>query len=274
MPGDLLKKAEETIRYIRGKTALQPETGLVLGSGLGALGEKLEDPVIFPYEELPHFLKSTAPGHKGRLIIGGLKGKTVLCMQGRFHYYEGYTMPQITYPVRVMKRLGVKTLVLTNACGGLKKDFSPGDLMLITDHINFMGMNPLIGPNEDDFGPRFQDMTTAYTPALRELARKTAAELGIPLREGVYLGYSGPSFETPAEIRLFQSFGASAVGMSTVPEAIVARQSGLDLLAISCVTNLAAGILDQPISGEEVIEAANKAGGKFIRLLTEIIGKI
>ncbi|GHU78473.1 purine nucleoside phosphorylase [Spirochaetia bacterium] len=274
MPGDLLKRTDETIRYIRLKTGLEPEIGLVLGSGLGALGDRLEDPCIIPYEELPHFLKSTAPGHKGRLIIGGLKGKTVLCMQGRFHYYEGYTMPQITYPVRMMAKLGIKTLLLTNACGGLKRDFSPGDLMLITDHINFMGMNPLIGPNEDDFGPRFQDMTTAYTPALAALARKTAAELGIPLQEGVYLGYSGPSFETPAEIRLFQSFGASAVGMSTVPEAIVARQSGLKLLAISCVTNLAAGILDQPISGEEVIEAANRAGEKFIRLLTEIIGRI
>ncbi|GHU87546.1 purine nucleoside phosphorylase [Spirochaetia bacterium] len=274
MPGDLLKRTDETIRYIRLKTGLEPDIGLVLGSGLGALGDRLEDPCIIPYEELPHFLKSTAPGHKGRLIIGGLKGKTVLCMQGRFHYYEGYTMPQITYPVRMMAKLGIKTLLLTNACGGLKREFSPGDLMLITDHINFMGMNPLIGPNEDDFGPRFQDMTTAYTPALAALARKTATDLGIPLREGVYLGYSGPSFETPAEIRLFQSFGASAVGMSTVPEAIIARQSGLNLLAISCVTNLAAGILDQPISGEEVIEAANRAGEKFIRLLTEIIGRI
>jgi purine-nucleoside phosphorylase len=268
------QRVGETIAYLRTKTGLKPEIGLVLGSGLGYLGDQLEEEAAIPYAEIPHFVKSTAPDHQGRLLIGRLRGKTLFCMQGRFHYFEGYTMKQITYPVRVMRALGIGTLMLTNASGGLKRDFSPGDLMLITDHINFMGMNPLIGPNDDDFGPRFPDMSTVYTPALADLARKTAADLGIPLREGVYLGYSGPSFETPAEIRLFQSFGAGAVGMSTVPEAIAARHAGLKILAISCVTNLAAGILDQPISGEEVIVAAKAAGKKFTALLSEIIGRI
>lgn len=268
------QRVGETIAYLSTKTSLKPEIGLVLGSGLGYLGEQLEDAAVIPYGEIPHFVKSTAPDHQGRLLIGRLRGKTVLCMQGRFHYYEGYTMKQITYPIRVMAKMGIGSLVLTNACGGLNRQFSPGDLMLITDHINFMGMNPLIGPNDDDFGPRFPDMSKTYTPALADLARKAAADLHIPLREGVYLGYSGPSFETPAEIRLFQSFGASAVGMSTVPEAIIARHAGLKILAISCVTNLAAGILDQPISGEEVIVAAKAAGKKFTALLSEIVDKM
>jgi purine-nucleoside phosphorylase len=271
---NLLQKTEETIAYIGSKTSYRPEIALVLGSGLGGLGDALEDPCIIPYEELPHFARSTAPGHKGRLIIGRLKGKTLLCMQGRFHYYEGYGMARITYPVRVMSKLGIKTLILTNACGGLNSQFSPGDLMLITDHINFMGTNPLIGPNEDDFGPRFPDMSKLYTPALADLARNTARTLGIPLREGIYISYSGPSFETPAEIRLFQSFGAGAVGMSTVPEAIVARHSGLKVLGISCITNMAAGILDKPITGEEVNIVAAQAGEKFSRLLTELIGSM
>jgi purine-nucleoside phosphorylase len=195
-------------------------------------------------------------------------------MQGRFHYYEGYTMARITYPVRVMNRLGIGTLILTNASGGLNPESSPGDLFLITDHINFFGTNPLIGPNEGEFGPRFPDMSKTYTPELAEIARRTARDLGIVLREGVYLGCSGPSFETPAEIRLFRSFGAGAVGMSTVPEAIAARHSGMKLLGISCITNLAAGISDQPLSAEEVITAADMAGEQFARLLTEIIRRL
>jgi purine-nucleoside phosphorylase len=261
----------ETIAFIRSKTALKPEIALVLGSGLGGLGDSLEDQLIIPYADLPHFVKSTAPGHKGRLIIGRLGGKTLLCMQGRFHYYEGYSMADITYPVRVMAALGIKTLILTNASGGLKKEIDPGDILLISDHINFMGTNPLIGPNADDFGPRFNDMTNTYTPYLQELARKSAAKLGITLREGIYVGFTGPSYETPAEVCMAQAFGGSAVGMSTVPEAIVARHCGLDVLGLSCVTNPAAGILDKPIDENEVIEAANAAGEKFIRLLVEII---
>jgi purine-nucleoside phosphorylase len=266
--------AGESAAFIRAKTGLAPEIGLILGSGLGPLGEKIEDSVIIPYGGIPHFVKSTAPDHKGRLVVGHLGGKIVFCMQGRFHYYEGYSMPELTFPIRVMNRLGIKTVILTNACGGLKQEFSPGDLLLITDHINFMGMNPLIGVNAEDFGPRFPDMSHVYTPALADCARHAAKDLGIPLREGVYLGYSGPSFETPAEIRLFQSFGASVVGMSTVPEAIVARHCGMNILALSCITNLAAGILDQPISSEEVTEAAGKAGGRFGRLLEEILRRI
>jgi purine-nucleoside phosphorylase len=274
MSEDLLKKAEESAAFIRSRTGVKPRLGLVLGSGLGDLGEELQEGTAIPYDEIPHFVKSTAPGHRGRLLLGRLSGKPILCMQGRFHYYEGYTAAQISYPVRVMSRLGVNTLILTNTAGGLKGEFSPGELMLITDHINFTGTNPLIGPNAEGFGPRFPDMSKAYTPELADLARKTAAGLGITLREGIYLGYSGPSFETPAEIRLFQSFGVSAVGMSTVHEAITARHCGLRLLAISCITNLAAGILDQPITEDEVIRAAKLGSGNFARLLREIISGI
>ena len=270
----LQQRIGETIAYIRARTALQPEIALVLGSGLGALGDTLQEACIIPYEEIPHFAASTAPGHQGRLVIGKLAGKVLLCMQGRFHYYEGYSMAQVTYPVRVMKALGMETLILTNASGGLLAQYAPGDLMLITDHINFMGVNPLAGPNEEDFGVRFPDMTQVYTRELAEIARAAAKDLAVTLREGVYLACSGPSFETPAEIRMFQSFGAAAVGMSTVPEAIVASHCRMRVLAISCVTNAAAGIRDVPLSGEEVIEAANQAGRKFTGLLKEIIGRM
>ncbi|MCL1805657.1 MAG: purine-nucleoside phosphorylase [Clostridiales bacterium] len=270
----LKQNVEETVAYIRSRTDIKPEIAIVLGSGLGAFGDKIEAPCIIPYGDIPHFAVSTAPGHHGRLIIGKLNGKAILCMQGRFHYYEGYAMGQVTYPVRMMKALGIETLILTNASGGLNPSFSAGDLMLITDHINHMGVNPLIGPNEDSFGPRFPDMTMAYSRELKQAARDAAKRLAIDLREGVYVAFTGPSYETPAEIRMFQQLGADAVGMSTVPEAIVASHSGMRLLAISCVTNLAAGILDVPLSGEEVVEAANQAGAKFTALLAEIIGSI
>lgn len=270
----LLQMTEETARFIQSKTSLRPTIALVLGSGLGALGEALEDAVFIPYEEIPHFVKSTAPGHRGRIIIGKLNSKPVLCMQGRFHFYEGYSMRQITYPVRAMKTLGIKTLVLTNACGGLDPAFTPGDLMLVTDHINFQGTNPLIGQNEEDFGTRFPDMTRVYTRALQQLARTTAKDLGTKLQEGTYISYTGPSFETPAEIRLFQQWGGNVVGMSTVPEAIVAAHSGIDVLAIACVTNLAAGILDVPLSGDEVMEVADRVGKTFMALLTEIVTRM
>jgi purine-nucleoside phosphorylase len=285
----LKEKTAETIAAIGRWTALRPEIGLVLGSGLGGLGDGIgkidgsvdprdpAGPCTIPYGELPHFPRSTAPGHKGNLIIGRAprpEGKAVFCMQGRFHYYEGYSMAEITYPVRVMAALGIRTLILTNACGGLDPSFVPGDLMLVTDHINFTGNNPLIGPNAEDFGPRFPDMSKIYTPELCALAKRCAAALGIPLREGVYLGYSGPSFETPAEIRVFRSFGAGAVGMSTVPEAIVARHCGMRVLALSCVTNLGAGMLDQPLSAEEVTETAGRAEERFTRLIMEIIKNI
>jgi purine-nucleoside phosphorylase len=286
---ELKERVAETVALIRGRTVLEPEIGLVLGSGLGGLGDEIgragspadpRDPrgsCTIPYGELPHFPRSTAPGHRGNLIIGKVPpsgGKTVFCMQGRFHYYEGYSMGEITYPVRVMAALGIRTLILTNAAGGLDPSFTPGDLMLITDHINFTGNNPLIGPNAEDFGPRFPDMSRIYSPELAETAKRAAAALGMPLREGVYLGYSGPSFETPAEIRVFQSFGARAVGMSTVAEAIVARHCGMRVLALSCITNLAAGILDKALSAEEVTETAGRAGEGFARLVREIIKNI
>lgn len=267
----LEKQINETVEYIRSKIGTVPEAAIVLGSGLGGFADQLEDAVRIPYEEIPGFVRSTAPGHKGQIVCGKKSGRVVLCMQGRFHYYEGYTMQQVTYPVRVIKALGIPKLILTNSCGGLNPEFEPGDLMLITDHINFMGANPLIGPNEDMFGCRFPDMTKAYNKELAEKARKCAGELSIDLKEGTYVGYSGPSFETPAEIRMFQMLGGSAVGMSTVPEVIAASHCGLNVLALSCITNLAAGILDQPLSAEEVIEVAGKAGKKFTGLLEKIV---
>ncbi len=267
----LEKQINESVEYIRNKIGAIPEVAIVLGSGLGGFADQLEDAVHIPYEEIPGFVRSTAPGHKGQIVCGKKKGKTVFCMQGRFHYYEGYTMQQVTYPVRVIKALGIPKLILTNSCGGLNPEFEPGNLMLITDHINFMGANPLIGPNEDAFGCRFPDMTKVYSKELAETARKCAGELSIDLKEGVYVGYSGPSFETPAEIRMFQMLGGSAVGMSTVPEVIAASHCGLDVLALSCITNLAAGILDQPLSAEEVIEVAGRAGKKFAGLLEKIV---
>jgi purine-nucleoside phosphorylase len=269
-----MRRAEESAAFIAGKSSIKEETtALVLGSGLGGLAEQVKDAVVIPYGDIPHFPVSTAPGHAGKLLIGMLAGKPVVCMQGRVHYYEGIGMDAVTYPVRVLRALGVKTLILTNAAGCLHPEWKPGELMLITDHINFMGVNPLVGSNADDFGPRFPDMS-AYTPGLLDLARKCAGRLGITLREGVYAALSGPSYETPAEIRMLKAWGASAAGMSTVPEVIVARHSGLRVLAISCLTNYAAGILNQPLSGEEVNEAAAKAGPAFARLLSEIAGSL
>ena len=267
----LTKKVQETVHFIEGKTGMKPEIALVLGSGLGYFAENLEDACIIPYGEIPHFVKATAPDHSGNLVIGKIAGKVLLCMQGRFHFYEGYSMEQITYPIRVMQGLGIEKLILTNAAGGMGEGFQEGDLMLISDHINFMGQNPLVGPNEPAFGKRFFDMTTAYDPELREKVREAAKELGIRLREGIYVGFTGPSFETPAEIRMFQALGAHAVGMSTVPEVLVARHCGIRVIGISCITNLAAGISGGPISGEEVTEVAGAASGRFIGLLEKSI---
>lgn len=270
----LLNRVEETVAYIHTKTDKKPETAIVLGSGLGQLAEKLEGAVVIPYEELPHWKSSTAPGHNGRLLFGTLGGKEVVCMQGRLHYYEGYSMEDITYPVRVMAKLGVKNLLLSNAAGGINTDFAPGQLMLITDHINFLGRNPLMGPNEADFGVRFCDMSYAYHPELRRIALEAAEELGQNLAQGVYVATTGPSYETPAEIRMFRMWGASAVGMSTVPEVIVANHSGLRVMGISCITNMAAGVLDQPLTEEEVLETGAKSGAAFQALMTRIVEKL
>lgn len=262
---------EKAAAYIRTVTDFQPETGIILGSGLGALAEQLDEPFFIDYADIPGFARSTAPGHKGRLVFGYLGGKPIVCMQGRFHYYEGYSLKDIVLPVRTLKLLGVSTLIVTNAAGGVNTQFQVGDLMLITDHINFMGTNPLIGKNADDFGPRFNDMSKTYTPALREAAKRAAAVCGISLREGVYIACTGPSYETPAEIRAFRTLGADAVGMSTVPEVITAAHCSLRVLAISLITNMASGVLDKPLSGEEVIEIGNLKARELQRLVREIV---
>ncbi len=267
-------KIEKAADFVRAKIDTAPVIGLILGSGLGGIAEKIENKMEIPYSEIPNFRRSTAMGHKGCFVYGSLNGATVICMQGRLHYYEGYSMEDIVLPVRVMKLLGVKTLIVTNAAGGINFSFNAGDLMLIEDHINFMGYNPLIGSNIDELGPRFCDMTYAYTPVLRHIAAETAEKLAIELKRGVYLACSGPSFETPAEIRAFRAMGADAVGMSTVPEVIAASHCGLNVLAFSLITNMAAGVKNQPLSGEEVIEAGAEKSQILQKLIFEIIGAV
>jgi len=245
--------------------------GLILGSGLGSYAEKIESKRFVEYSELSGFPQSRVEGHKGRFVIGELFDKTVICMQGRFHFYEGYPQSQIALAVRLMKRLGVERLLLTNAAGGVNLNFSPGDLMLISDHINFSGSNPLIGENDDSFGPRFPDQSNVYDRDLRAKVRKMAEDIGVPLREGVYMMFSGPTFESPAEIVFARTVGASAVGMSTVPEAIAAAHCGMKTIGISLITNMAAGILDQPLSHEEVQETAARASDRFTKLTDGIL---
>ncbi len=257
---------------IREKTQLAPEIGIILGSGLGGLAARIENPVVIPYSEIPNMKASTAPGHAGQFVIGTIGAKKVVCMQGRLHYYEGHSMQEIAFPVRLMKLMGIHTLLVTNACGAVNTSFSIGDLMLIEDHINMMGANPLTGPNAADFGPRFCDMTFTYTPALRELALSVAEKQRTKLQKGVYLGYMGPNYETPAEIRAFRTLGADVVGMSTVPEVLTASHCGLKVLAISLITNMAAGIQKVKLSEQEVIDtAATRA--KVLQTLVEGILK-
>jgi len=265
---------EDIIRHIRQYVSETPELGIILGSGLGDLAAQIEDPICVNYGDLPGFPVSTAPGHAGRFVFGRLCGKYVVCMQGRVHYYEGHPMEKVILPVRVMKRLGIRNLIVTNAAGGINTEFQVGDFMLIRDHINFMGVNPLIGKNDPDFGPRFCDMSYAYTPALRRLAKDTAEELDVILHEGVYLGCSGPSYETPAEIRAFRILGADAVGMSTVPEVIAASHCGLPVLAISLITNMAAGVLDVKLSEEEVLAIGARRADTMQKLVRSIITKL
>ncbi|WP_078578446.1 purine-nucleoside phosphorylase [Salipaludibacillus agaradhaerens] len=260
--------------YIRGLTKHKPEIGIILGSGLGDLADDIEEAVIIPYEDIPYFSKSDAQGHANQLVIGKLKGKTIVAMKGRYHYYEGYTLDEVTFPIRVMKALGIETLIVTNACGAVNTSFSPGDLMLITDHINLVGVNPLIGKNNEELGPRFPDVSQVYNKELRNMSKEIAKEQGITLREGVYGWWSGPVYETPAEIRMIRTLGGDAIGMSTVPETTVAVHAGLKVLGISCLTNMACGILDQPLSHQEVIEVAGQAKSKFIRFITEVVQKI
>ena len=262
---------QEAAEYVRARIGETPRIGLILGSGLGGIAEVIEDKHVIPYGEIPHFVCSTAPSHKGQFVAGRFGGKPVICMQGRLHFYEGHALSDIIFPVRVMKQLGVTSLIVTNAAGGINTSFQVGDLMLIEDHINFMGTNSLIGPNDASFGPRFCDMTYTYTPALRQAAQEAAQSLGLTLQKGVYLGCTGPSYETPAEIRAFRTLGADAVGMSTVPEVIAASHCGLQVLAFSLITNMAAGILDQPLTEEEVIEIGNRRGSDLQRLITRIV---
>lgn len=262
---------EEAAAYIRAKTPLKPEVGLILGSGLGVLADLIEQGVTISYGEIPHFPQSTVEGHAGELLIGQIQGRAVVMMKGRFHMYEGYGPEVTAFPVRVMKALGISSLLVTNAAGGVNTDYRAGDLMLIADHLNMTGRNPLIGPNDNALGVRFPDMSEAYSQRLRELAKRIAQEQGIPLQEGVYAGMLGPSYETPAEIRMLRVLGGDAVGMSTVSEVIVARHAGIEVLGISCISNMAAGILDQPLSHEEVMETTELVKEKFLNLVLAVI---
>ena len=264
------KQIEAAAQAIRERVG-EAEIGVILGSGLGDYAQALQDAKYIDYRDIPGFPVSTAPGHAGRWWTGTLHGKRVCMMQGRFHAYEGYDLSEVTMPVRVMALLGVKTLIVTNAAGGVNLDFTPGDLMILTDCINFSGKNPLTGPNLDQFGPRFPDMSRCYDRELIALCQGQADRLGIPVRQGVYMWFNGPCYETPAEIRLARILGADAVGMSTVPETIVARHCGIRVLGVSCITNMAAGILDQPLCHEEVTEVANRVRTTFRSLLDAVI---
>jgi purine-nucleoside phosphorylase len=266
-----MMKINEAVSFIRTKTEIEPAIGLILGSGLGELANEIEEAVTIPYHEIPHFPVSTVEGHVGNLVIGTLCKKKVVAMQGRFHFYEGYSLQEVTFPVRVMKQLGITTLIVTNACGGMNKNFKPGDLMIITDHLNMTGSNPLIGPNLEELGPRFPDMSRAYSIELRELTKKKAKELSLNIQEGVYAAISGPSYLTPAELIMIRNLGADAIGMSTVPEVIVANHMGLNVLGISCITDMAIGEELEPLTHEQVVEVANKTKPTFKALLKGII---
>lgn len=270
----LYERAEHATRVIRSRISVEPRIALVLGSGLGGFADDFEEAVGIPYEDIPGFVRSTAQGHAGRLVIGKIDSVPVLAMQGRVHYYEGYSLEEVTFPVRTFGLLGVKTLVLTNAAGGINVQLTQGALMVISDHLNLMGVNPLRGANDERFGPRFPDMSTVYSPELQELVVDEAKAIGVEVRRGIYGALSGPSYETPSEIHLLRNLGADAVGMSTVPEAIVARHMGLEVLGISCITNMAAGISDTPINHEEVMETGNRVRETFAELLQRVIAAI
>ena len=264
---NIFEKAKESSEYIKAKLSNTPEIGIVLGSGLGVLADELEDAVVIKYSEIPNFPVSTVEGHAGELVIGRLQGKYVLCMKGRFHYYEGYDMREASFPVRVMRLLGIKNLMVTNAAGGINKAFEPGDLMIISDHIKFFSDTPLRGKNIDEIGVRFPDMTDAYSKELRGMAKEASKKVGVELREGVYAFMSGPTYETPAEIRALGVLGADAVGMSTAPEVIVAVHCGMRVLGISCICNMAAGILEQPLNHKEVMDTAERVKDKFLKVV-------
>jgi purine-nucleoside phosphorylase len=257
-----------------GRTRLRPRIAVVLGSGLGAFADSLADATRIDYRQIPHFPVSTAIGHAGRLVMGAVQGVPIAAMQGRVHFYEGYSLEQVIFPMRVLAQLGIRAVILTNAAGGISGEYTQGCLVLLRDHINLQGSNPLIGPNDERFGPRFPDLTTVHWAPYRDFAREEAQKLGQSIFEGVYAALSGPSYETPAEIRYLRAIGADLVGMSTVPEVIAAAHMGIRVLGISCVTNLAAGILAQPITAEEVLETGERVKGQFSALLTAVIPRI
>jgi purine-nucleoside phosphorylase len=266
-------QVEAAATFLRGRLGDVPPIAVVLGSGLGAFADRLDDATRVPYSEIPHWPGSTVVGHAGTLVGGASAGRRLLTLAGRAHFYEGHDLRTVTFATRVLGRLGVKTLVLTNAAGGINISFTPGTLMVIDDHINLMGSNPLVGPNDERFGVRFPDMTSVYAPRLRAIADEAAAAAGVSVRHGVYVGLHGPSYETPAEIRFLRTIGGDAVGMSTVPEAIVARHMGLEVLGLSCITNPAAGVLPTPLHHDEVMEVAGRVSGEFMALLEAIVAR-
>lgn len=271
---DIIKKIEETSSFIKGKIKISPRVAIILGTGLGGFDKEVKNAIRIPYDEIPNFKTSTVPTHKGELVGGKIEGKEVVCFSGRFHYYEGYSLEEITFPVRVAKAIGCDILIVSNAAGGINKFYMPGDIMLICDHINFMGVNPLIGPHDERLGPRFPDMSNAYDKKLIEIAERVAVELKIPIKKGVYVAVTGPNLETAAEYRMFHLLGADAVGMSTVPEVIVATQVGLKTLGISIITDVAKPDMLAETSLEEIIKIAQSAEPKVKKLVSGIIKKI
>ncbi len=271
---DLFQQTQEAAAFISAKSALRPALAIVLGSGLGEFADEAADAVKINFADIPHFSRSTAIGHAGRLVLGMIGTCPVVIMQGRIHLYEGYPASQVAFPMRVFAQLGARAAILTNAAGGINLDYGQGRLVVIKDHINLQGHNPLVGPEDERFGPRFIDMTEAYSRDYRRIAQAAAKKLGMEVAEGIYAGLLGPSYETPAEIRFLRTIGADLVGMSTVPEVIVCRQMGIKVLVISCVTNMAAGILDKPLNHEEVLETGRRVAGQFKMLLREVIPAI
>lgn len=271
---EMYDRVEAAAEAVRARCGARPQTAIVLGSGLGDFADTLLDAIATPYGELPHWPASKVVGHIGRLVVGNVAGKRVAALAGRAHFYEGHDLATVVFGMRVMGRLGVRHLILTNAAGGINTGFAQGALMIIDDHINLLGTNPLVGENDDRFGPRFPDMSEVYSARLRRLAHAAAKDRGVPVSHGVYVALHGPSYETPAEIRFLRTIGADAVGMSTVPEAIAARHMGLEVLGISCITNMAAGVLPQPLNHDEVVETARRVRGSFIALLEGIIERL
>lgn len=268
------QRVAEAVAAVHASAPAVPRVALILGSGLGALAAEVENPIVVPYTDIPHFPVSTAPGHAGRLVVGTVEGTPVAIMAGRVHLYEGYTAEEVAFPVRVLYRLGARVVVITNAAGGINPEFRPGTLMLIEDHINLTGRNPLIGPNQPEMGPRFPDMSAAYSPRLRRIAMAAGERVGEDLKLGVYLGLQGPSYETPAEIRMFRMIGADAVGMSTVIEVIAANHVRMEVLGISCITNMAAGMLPVSLTEQEVLDTAERVSSQFKALLRGIVAAL